>query len=160
MSNLLLVFKIYSCYSESEDRGLDQHELVSRRSLKEIQSLRPTQRLNLNYSCTDVTWSWSHPERLATSASNGAVVIWNAAAASSKSMEHVFHEHSRTAHKVHFSPVDPNLLASCSQDSTVRVYDVRMSSVVMTIGNENAGDPIRDVQFNPLEQVTRDALYT
>ncbi len=82
-------------------------------------NLRPA-RANLNYSCTDVAWSWGDQDRLATAATNGAVVLWNLAAAAegaapSRTMEHVYSDHSRTAHKVHFSPVDRNLLASCSQ---------------------------------------------
>ena len=145
-----LVFKVLSCVAE--DHSSDEDDPFRRRQLKVTANLRPSHRVNLNYSCTDVAWSWSCPDRLATSATNGAVVLWNLRAGPNKTIEHVFSQHTRTAHKVHFSLVESNLLASCSQDSTVRIYDVRMSSVAMTI--ESAGEPIRDVQFNPLEGVS------
>lgn len=97
------VFKIFSCGPGDplEERG----------------NLRPgnNRSVNLDYSCTDVAWHWADENRLATSATNGAVILWKLRQGSGEDVgcggaggggdrtarkDVVFSEHCRTAHKV------------------------------------------------------------
>eukprot|EP01102_Stenamoeba_stenopodia_P018933 TRINITY_DN7028_c0_g1_i1.p1 TRINITY_DN7028_c0_g1~~TRINITY_DN7028_c0_g1_i1.p1 ORF type:complete len:798 (-),score=135.63 TRINITY_DN7028_c0_g1_i1:38-2431(-) len=101
--------------------------------------------MNLNYSSTDVRW---HPQamKIATAATNGAVVIWNIGENQPK-QEKVISEHNRTVNRICWHPESDSLLLSGSQDGTIRLWDRRDPNNKKTFLANS--DSVRDVQFNP-----------
>lgn len=61
-------------------------------------------------------------------------------------VERVFNEHSRTVNKLCWRPGCVDILLSGSQDGTVRLWDLRASSCVVTF---KPNSEVRTVQFSP-----------
>lgn len=103
--------------------------------------------LNLTYSSNAIAWSHIDTNILATSATNGAVSIWDINKFGRNKQQNVYHDHDRTTHAVTFHQTDPTLLLSASQDSTLKLFDLReRSSCVSTF---TSTESVRDVKFNP-----------
>lgn len=93
--------------------------------ISESVNLRSGAKSNLNVSSTDgsnyLSWlvKWCHLQKqlIATSATNGAVVIWDVHRATNK-QERVISEHMRAVNRIAFHPTNPVLLLSASQDGT------------------------------------------
>ena len=86
---------------------------------------------NLNYSCNDVVWSHLDPTTLATAATNGAIIVWNIAGTGSQKQKHIdmiLNDHKRIVNKINFHPAVFKLLASGSQDGSMRLFDLRAHS--------------------------------
>lgn len=117
----------------------------------EVHNLRQQQNnsktLNLTFSSNAIAWSHIDVNVLATSATNGAVSIWDINKFGRNKQLHVYHDHDRTTHAVTFHQSDPFLLLSASQDSTLKLFDLReKSSCLLTF---NSTESVRDVKFNP-----------
>jgi WD repeat-containing protein 24 len=103
--------------------------------------------LNLTYSSNAIAWSHLDNSILATSATNGAVSIWDVNKFGRNKQVNVYHDHDRTTHAVTFHQTDPALLLSASQDSTLKLFDLReRSSCISTFASTES---VRDVKFNP-----------
>lgn len=103
--------------------------------------------LNLTFSSNAIAWSHLDTNLLATSATNGAVSIWDINKFGRNKQLNVYHDHERTTHAVTFHQTDPTLLLSASQDSTLKLFDLReKSSCVSTFSSTES---VRDVKFNP-----------
>lgn len=103
--------------------------------------------LNLTFSSNAISWSHIDGNILATSATNGAVSIWDINKFGRNKQLNVYHDHDRTTHSVTFHQTDPTLLLSASQDSTLKLFDLReKSSCVSTFSSTES---VRDVKFNP-----------
>lgn len=59
----------------------------------------------------------------------------------------VYHDHERTTHAVSFHNTDPNFLLSASQDSTIKLFDLREKN--MSVSTFCSSESVRDVKFNP-----------
>eukprot|EP01137_Pigoraptor_chileana_P007725 Opistho-2@53667 len=108
-----------------------------------------TGKMNLNYCSVDVAW---HPMEafsnvVATAATNGKVVLWDANADNSQKQGLVLEEHTRTVNRVAFHPRDGSMLVSGSQDGTMKGWDIRTGKSVYTLTGR--AESVRDVQFNP-----------
>jgi len=125
------VFKVYS---------IEEEEFVERANLR-------VKNANLNYSCNDVVWSPIDDTRIATAATNGAVVVWNLGRAGKSKHEQVFTDHKRTVNKVNFHPTENDRLLSGSQDGTMKLFDLRTDEGQLTFPSNT--ESVRDVQFNP-----------
>ena len=71
---------------------------------------------------------------LATAATNGALIIWNIAGTGGQKQKYIdtiLNEHKRIVNKINFHPSANKLLASGSQDGSMRLFDWRIQ-----------GDPI------------------
>lgn len=117
----------------------------------EVHNMRQQQNnnksLNLTYSSNAIAWSHIDTNILATSATNGAVSIWDINKFGRNKQQNVYHDHDRTTHAVTFHQTDPTLLLSASQDSTLKLFDLReRNSCVLTF---TSTESVRDVQFNP-----------
>lgn len=101
----------------------------------------------MTYSSNAIAWSHIDGNILATSATNGAVSIWDINKFGRNKQLNVYHDHERTTHSVNFHQTDPNLLLSASQDSTLKLFDLReKSSCISTFCSTES---VRDVKFNP-----------
>lgn len=117
----------------------------------EVHNMRQQQsnnkNLNLTFSSNAIAWSHLDTNVLATSATNGAVSIWDINKFGRNKQLNVYHDHDRTTHAVTFHQTDPSLLLSASQDSTLKLFDLReRSSCVSTFSSTES---VRDVKFNP-----------
>uniref|UniRef100_A0A914V3P2 GATOR2 complex protein WDR24 n=1 Tax=Plectus sambesii TaxID=2011161 RepID=A0A914V3P2_9BILA len=114
-------------------------------SFSEKYNLR-TRTMNLNYSASDVAWSPVQDNIIATTSTNGSVVIWNLEKSSNK-IEKVFIRHSRAATKVCFHNSDPNIVISGSKDAKINLYDLRENEPIRSFSTSGGSDSVRDVQF-------------
>lgn len=129
------VFKIYKIETESL-------------SFVESSNLRPRSNVNLNFSANDIAWSHVEESHLATGATNGAVCVWDVESKEKEKTIAVFSDHKRTVNTINFHPAEWTLLVSCSQDGTMKLFDIRMSE--KTAGTFKTGsDSVRDLQFSP-----------
>ncbi|KAG0636327.1 hypothetical protein HOY80DRAFT_891559 [Tuber brumale] len=80
------------------------------------------------WSVADVQWSphASHSHWVA-STSNRKAIVWNLALPSRKAIEHVLDSHTRAITDINFSAHQPNTLATCSIDSFVHCWDLRIA---------------------------------
>ncbi|MCP9257510.1 Double-strand break repair protein MRE11A [Dirofilaria immitis] len=102
-----------------------------------------SRRLNLMYSASHVSWSHMIDNMVATTSTNGAVVLWNVDKAA---LHHIYKAHTRSATKVCFHQTNPNTLISGAKDSAVIQYDFRIPEPVKKFISGSC-DPIRDMQF-------------
>lgn len=79
------------------------------------------------WSVADVQWSphASHSQWV-VSTSNQKAIVWNLALPSQTAIEHVLNGHTRAITDINFSAHEPNLLATCSIDSFVHCWDLRV----------------------------------
>ncbi|KAI4227206.1 MAG: hypothetical protein L6R36_002583 [Xanthoria steineri] len=76
-------------------------------------------------TATDVKWSHGRCDtKIATAATSGQIVIYDINRAGVELAR--LHEHSRQVHTIAFNPFEGGLLLSGSQDSTVRLWDLRL----------------------------------
>ena len=135
------MLKVFNIDSDgfSEVHNMRQHQLNSKN-------------LNLTFSSNAIAWSHIESNILATSATNGAVSIWDINKFGKNKQLHVYHDHERTTHAVTFHQSEPGLLLSCSQDSTLKLFDLRdPNNCVSTF---SSAESVRDVKFNPFNQST------
>ena len=110
-------------------------------------------------AATDVKWSHGRfDSTIATAAANGRIVIYDINRAGVELAR--LHEHTRQVHRVAFNPYQGALLLSGSQDSTIRMWDMRDlagARSVMTcrsikrFSGNNEG--IRDLKWSPSDGV-------
>ena len=104
---------------------------------------------------------WSHGNfgtTIATAAANGNIVVYDINRPGVEIAR--LHEHSRQVHRLGFNPHAPQLMLSGSQDSTVRLWDLRRLAgerSVMTCQSLNRfsgnSDGIRDLRWSPTNGV-------
>lgn len=95
---------------------------VTRESVTEEINMRVGSRLNLNFSSNDVAWGHSVTRsKIATAATNGAVVMWDYMRQGQK-VDRIMTDHSRAVNRIRFDPVNGFLLVSASQDGTMKLW--------------------------------------
>ncbi|EAW11478.1 WD repeat protein [Aspergillus clavatus NRRL 1] len=103
----------------------------------------------------DVKWSHGKYDRIiATAVANGRIVVYDL---NRTGLEYCrFQGHSRQVHRLAFNPHSPAWLLSGSQDSTIRLWDLRAASTergVPMCGSKEQylgnSDAIRDIQWSP-----------
>lgn len=79
-----------------------------------------------SWEVADIQWS-PHPSKpyWVASTSNQRVIVWNLSKSYSNAIEHVLHSHSRATTDINFHPAHPEILATCSIDTYVHVWDLR-----------------------------------
>uniref|UniRef100_A0A0X3Q441 GATOR2 complex protein WDR24 n=1 Tax=Schistocephalus solidus TaxID=70667 RepID=A0A0X3Q441_SCHSO len=106
-----------------------------------------------SYSITDVAWSDCN-DKLATSSTGGDLRIWDISRGMTQTA--CFCGHSRTVHRIHFSPNAPNEVITASQDGTIKLFDIRDQAQVCTKTFHQrtaSASPVRDVVFCPKKSV-------
>ena len=116
-----------ACGSYVQIVRLDDKEISLQRSL-EIQD-------SGSFSTTDVAFNPIQPDKLAVAATNGIVAIFNVNMSSNTrssppELWRYLDESgsSRAVHRVSWSFHDPFVLASACQDSSVRIFDMRLKN--------------------------------
>ncbi|KAG0253014.1 WD repeat-containing protein 24 [Actinomortierella ambigua] len=106
----------------------------------------------------DVKWgpTSGRDAKIATLGTNGPITIWDVG--THNKVDRVIKEHTRAVNRICFSPLDPNLLLSASQDGTARLWDIRVRDRPGTV-METKADNVREVQFNPLSTTDMVAGY-
>eukprot|EP01043_Picozoa_sp_COSAG02_P009061 COSAG02_NODE_302_length_25234_cov_43.365307_1_plen_730_part_10 len=113
-----------------------------------------------HYEVSDLKF---HPrdQLVASCSGNSSVVLWQLAnlgggTSDGKLAEHKAKEHgghSRTVHSLSWHPEEPKQLLTCSQDTTMKLWDLRagLEKCVLTTfsGRHGAAVPVRSVQFHP-----------
>ena len=107
----------------------------------------------------DVKWSHGNfSTTIATAAANGNIVVYDLNRPGVEIAR--LHEHSRQVHRLGINPYAPQLMLSGSQDSTVRLWDLRKLAgerSVMTCSSLNKfsgnSDGIRDLRWSPTNGV-------
>ena len=107
----------------------------------------------------DVKWSHGNfGTTIATAAANGNIVVYDINRPGVEIAR--LHEHSRQVHRLGFNPHLPQLMLSGSQDSTVRLWDLRNLAgerSIMTCQSLNKfsgnSDGIRDLRWSPTNGV-------
>ncbi|KAA8647298.1 hypothetical protein EYZ11_007910 [Aspergillus tanneri] len=103
----------------------------------------------------DVKWSHgTYDQIIATAVANGRIVLYDL---HRTGLEYCrFQGHSRQVHRLAFNPHKPQLLLSGSQDSSIRMWDLRMPSIergVSVCGSKELyngnSDAIRDIRWSP-----------
>lgn len=110
-------------------------------------------------AATDVKWSHGkYDTTIATAAANGQIVIYDLNRPGVELAR--LHEHSRQVHRVAFNPFQGALLLSGSQDTTVRLWDLRAlarDESVMTCRSvykySGNNEGVRDLRWSPTEGV-------
>lgn len=94
--------------------------------LKEPLALPRWLPLRSAWDVASVQWcpAISKQSRVASS-SNQKVLVWNLELPSNQAIEHVLHGHRRAVTDISFNKQQPELLASASIDTTVKVWDLR-----------------------------------
>lgn len=79
------------------------------------------------WEVADVQWSphASKPYSV-VSTSNQKAIVWNLSLPANRAIEHVLHGHQRAITDVNFHALEPEVLATCSIDSFVHVWDLRV----------------------------------
>ncbi|BHF64700.1 WD repeat-containing protein 24 [Sparganum proliferum] len=106
-----------------------------------------------SYSITDVAWSDCN-DKLATSSTGGDLRIWDISRGMTQTA--CFCGHSRTVHRIHFSPNVPNEVITASQDGTIKLFDIRDQAQVCTKTFHQrtaSASPVRDAVFCPKKSV-------
>ena len=82
------------------------------------------------WEVADVQWSpFGARDYWVVSTSNQKALVWNLAMKTDQnSIEHVLHAHSRAITDINFSAHHPDILATCSVDSFVHSWDLRIPS--------------------------------
>lgn len=94
-----------------------------------------------SWEVADVQWS-PHPSKPAwvISTSNQKAMLWNLARTGDKAIEHVLHEHSRAITDINFHPDNPELLATCSIDTSILAWDMRIPKrAIYSVADWRAG---------------------
>ena len=107
----------------------------------------------------DVKWSHGNfGSTIATAAANGNIVVYDINRPGVEIAR--LHEHSRQVHRLGFNPHAPQFMLSGSQDSTVRLWDLRKlarekSAMTCQSVNKFSGnsDGIRDLRWSPTNGV-------
>ncbi|KAL9591924.1 MAG: hypothetical protein Q9179_007237 [Wetmoreana sp. 5 TL-2023] len=110
-------------------------------------------------AATDVKWAHGkYNSTIATAAANGQIVIYDINRPGVELAR--LHEHSRQVHRIAFNPHQGALLLSGSQDSTIRLWDLRAlarDQSVMTCRSIHKypgnNEGIRDLRWSPTEGV-------
>ncbi|KAG2220306.1 hypothetical protein INT45_009939 [Circinella minor] len=126
---------------------------VNSSQVREILNLRAGSHLSTNYNSNDVKWGNNATKsKLATAATNGAIILWDINRTTGRRAERVINEHSRAVNRVCFQPDNGNILLSASQDGTMKCWDLRDPKLASRYRFEGKSESVRDVQFNPVHQ--------
>ncbi|XP_066915253.1 E3 ubiquitin-protein ligase COP1-like [Clytia hemisphaerica] len=103
----------------------------------------PSYEMTCNSKISCISWSQYHRGMLSSSDYEGTVTIWDAFTGTQTQL---FQEHEKRCWSVDFNTVDPNLLASGSDDAKVKLWATNMEHSVATL---EAKANVCCVKFNP-----------
>ncbi|BGP36404.1 SEA (Seh1-associated) complex subunit [Rhodotorula kratochvilovae] len=126
-----------------EDKEGEQREDVI-----EMMDVRLGSRLGPAYLFSDVRWGYgATSNKLATSFTNGAVVLWDLAKEGGSRLEQLKYEHDRAVNRVVFGGQTGNWLMSGGQDGQMKLWDIREARPANMV--LKASSPVRHLSFSP-----------
>ncbi|GAA5867913.1 hypothetical protein JCM3774_004719 [Rhodotorula dairenensis] len=127
--------------------GRDDDADSTREAVTELMDVRLGSKLGPTYLFSDVRWGYgATSNKIATSFSNGAVVLWDLAKDGSR-LDQLKYEHDRAVNRVVFGGQTGNWLMSGGQDGQMKLWDIRESRPASMI--LKASSPIRHLAFSP-----------
>ncbi|GAA5950645.1 hypothetical protein JCM21900_002539 [Sporobolomyces salmonicolor] len=134
---------------ESVEKGESAEKEAERREeVLEIMDVRLGSRLGAGYLFTDVRWGYgATSNKLATSFTNGAVVLWDLAKEGGSHLDQLKYEHDRSVNRVVFGGQTGNWLMSGGQDGQLKLWDIRESRPASMI--LKASSPVLHLSFSP-----------
>ncbi|GJN92156.1 hypothetical protein Rhopal_005186-T1 [Rhodotorula paludigena] len=101
-------------------------EEQEREEVSELMDVRLGSRLGPAYLFSDVRWGYgATANKLATSFTNGAVVLWDLAKEGGSRLDQLKYEHDRAVNRVVFGGLTGNWLMSGGQDGQMKLWDIR-----------------------------------
>jgi WD40 repeat protein len=109
-----------------------------------------------NFTVTDVVWNARDDGKLAASATNGAIAVFNVditsggdKAGRGQQEWDSSDQTSRSVNKLCWHNIDKNILAAACQEGCVKLFDVRLKKGSCQATFSPRADAARDVQFDP-----------
>ncbi|GAA6002689.1 hypothetical protein JCM10207_007628 [Rhodosporidiobolus poonsookiae] len=119
-----------------------------REEVSEVMDVRLGSRLGPAYLFSDVSWGFGGTaNKLATSFTNGAVVLWDLAKEGGSRLDQLKYEHDRAVNRVVFGGQTGNWLMSGGQDGQMKLWDIRDSRPANMV--LKAASPVRHLSFSP-----------
>ena len=101
-------------------------------ALLEKKNLRAGRKKTLDLSTSDARWHPLLPNIIATASTTGAILLWDLLKPKGGGGDAAF-RHERTVNRISWHPSESSWLISCSQDSTVKLWDARCAPVEGTV---------------------------
>jgi WD40 repeat protein len=125
---------------------------------------KPPKMLKLNKTSsksgtTDVQFNPSYYNILAsTTLLNNQIIIWDIDQCNLNKLSTNIGQHDQLVNRVSWNPINPKLLASCSQDGYIKIFDfINTKGEVLSM---NHRDKVRDCQFSPFNEHLLLASYS
>lgn len=146
------IFKTIRVSAEGSSEEFNIRDAIIKYSSKKGASAGLSSKIKDQLEIKDVKWSHGEFDTIiATAAGNGRVVVYDLQRAGLELSR--LNGHSRQVHRLSFNPHRPAWLLSGSQDSTIRMWDLRSASSAAAISsisryNSNS-DAVRDIRWSP-----------
>ncbi|GAA5888827.1 hypothetical protein JCM6882_002868 [Rhodosporidiobolus microsporus] len=128
--------------------GDGEREGGQKEEVSEVMDVRLGSRLGPAFLFSDVSWGFGGTSnKLATSFTNGAVVLWDLAKEGGSRLDQLKYEHDRAVNRVVFGGQTGNWLMSGGQDGQMKLWDIRDSRPANMI--LKAASPVRHLSFSP-----------
>ncbi|CUM65533.1 uncharacterized protein PRCAT00003179001 [Priceomyces carsonii] len=125
--------------------------------LEQAGPLYSKSRIPLSSKLNNINTIKTSTDSIACGLSNGIISIYKVNNNGKSSLTHKFTDHKRCINSLDFNPKpeNPNLLISGSQDGSIKLWDLRSSSVKpeTTVISGGHSDPVRACQISPHTQV-------
>ncbi|GAA5858713.1 hypothetical protein JCM8547_004952, partial [Rhodosporidiobolus lusitaniae] len=129
-------------------RGGGDGDGEKREEVSEVMDVRLGSRLGPAFLFSDVSWGFGGTSnKLASSFTNGAVVLWDLAKEGGSRLDQLKYEHDRAVNRVVFGGQTGNWLMSGGQDGQMKLWDIRDSRPANMI--LKAASPVRHLSFSP-----------
>lgn len=116
--------------------------------VEEIMDVRSGARLGPAYLFSDVKWGYgATSNKLATSLSNGAVVLWDLEQDGPSKVDQLKYEHDRAVNSIIFGGASGSWLMSGGQDGLLKLWDIREAKPASLI--LKASSPVLQLSFSP-----------
>ena len=118
-----------------------------------------TARTNNKVGTTDLAWNNYEPNYVAsTTLLNSQVLLWDINQINVSRLNEKIGSHDQLISRINWNHKNSYLLASCSQDGFLKVWDIRERNEQHAY-SINHGEKIRDCQFSPFEEYKILASY-
>lgn len=106
---------------------------------------------------TDIQWNKSFKTILAsTTLLNSSILIWDISQISHDKLSTTIGSHDQIINRISWNNINYKILASCSQDGYIKLFDYKVKEEVLSINNK---EKIRDCQFSPFSEFQLLASY-
>ncbi|KAH8700342.1 hypothetical protein BGW36DRAFT_425172 [Talaromyces proteolyticus] len=146
------IFKTIRVSADGSSEEFNLRDAIIKYSSKKQVPASLTSKIKDQLEVKDVKWSHGEFDTcIATAAGNGRVIVYDLQRAGLELSR--LNGHSRQVHRLAFNPHRPAWLLSGSQDSTIRMWDLRSATSSATISSisrySSNSDAVRDIRWSP-----------